>query len=146
MRQSIDILLVFRPLRRTKAKGPLCSIDLLLQSLFAADLFFSSFIARLVRVPKARSTGSKQTLNGLFIFISPASSTISVTCPGLTYNFYPLSYFVGPGQSSAILSRRDYITTEVYRWMEKNYALISTSTPEGKSSLDNASTVLEEEV
>jgi hypothetical protein len=26
------------------------------------------------------------------------------------------------------------------------YALISTSTPEGKSSLDNASTVLEEEV
>jgi hypothetical protein len=34
---------------------------------FAADLFFSSSVARLVRVREARSTGSKQTLNGLFI-------------------------------------------------------------------------------
>ena len=104
--------------------GPLCSIDLLLQSLFAADLFFSSPLVCLAQIPEARSTGSKQTLNGLFIFISPTPSTIFVRRPGLIYNFYPLSYRfapVGPGQSSAILSRRDIIATEVYRWMEKNY-------------------------
>jgi hypothetical protein len=64
--------------------------------------------------------------------------------------------------SSATLSRSE---PEVYRWIYKELsksilstvrpfyarpsnrqALISTSTPEGKSNLDNASTVLEEEV
>jgi len=43
------------------------SIDLSFNPSFAADLFFGLPIARLVRVPGNRSTGSKQTLNGLFI-------------------------------------------------------------------------------
>ena len=38
---------------------------------FAADLFFLSSFARLVRIPSDRSTGSKQTLNGLFICNTP---------------------------------------------------------------------------
>ena len=114
MRQSIDLL-------------HWCTASIyIFNPSFAADLFFELPFARLARVRSNRSTGSKQTLNGLFIFISPTPSTIFVRRPGLIYNFYPPSYRfspVGPGQSSAISSRRDIITTEVYRWMEKSFFL-----------------------
>jgi hypothetical protein len=55
---------------------------------FAADLFFSSPFACLVQVPEARSTGSKQTLNGLFIFTTRVFSDT-----GLFYNFDPALFY-----------------------------------------------------
>jgi hypothetical protein len=60
MRQNRDI--------PTASRGP-ASIYSFNPS-FAADLFFSSSFACLAQIPEARSTGSKQTLNGLFIFIT----------------------------------------------------------------------------
>src|SRR6185437_14755939 len=78
---------------------------------FAADLFFASPFARLVRVPRSRSTGSKQTLNGLFICfafrpLGPRSGFLTNFCvaPPEVYSF-------GQNLSSAILS-----LSEVYRW------------------------------
>ena len=41
---------------------------------FAADLFFELPFARLAQVRSNRSTGSKQTLNGLFICVTSKSS------------------------------------------------------------------------
>jgi len=55
MRTAVDILLAY-------SIGLITSIPS-----FAADLFFALPFARLVRVRSNRSTGSKQTLNGLFI-------------------------------------------------------------------------------
>jgi len=72
MRTALDILFGLRP----DLPHPFRSADIswhysigLITSIpsFAADLFFASHFARLVRVRSDRSTGSKQTLNGLFI-------------------------------------------------------------------------------
>jgi hypothetical protein len=74
---------------------------------FAADLFFSSpFVCPQKnywspQIPEARSTGSKQTLNGLFIFI-----TRVVADSGPIYKIDPALFY--PGKP------------EVYRWIEKN--------------------------
>ena len=65
------------------------------------------------------STGSKQTSKGLFIF----------------YLFKP-----------ALLSRLLHMNSDWEMVIINTYALISTSTPDGKSNLLRASTVLEEEV
>jgi hypothetical protein len=55
MRQSIDLL-------------HWCTASIyIFNPSFAADLFFELPFARLARVRSNRSTGSKQTLNGLFI-------------------------------------------------------------------------------
>jgi hypothetical protein len=54
--------------RPTASRGP-ASIYSFNPS-FAADLFFLSPFVCLSQIPEARSTGSKQTLNGLFIFIT----------------------------------------------------------------------------
>jgi len=53
---------------------------------FAADLFFELPFARLAQVRSNRSTGSKQTLNGLFICIIPVARNINYLDPAL---FYP---------------------------------------------------------
>jgi len=57
---------------------------------FAADLFFSSSFLCLSQIPEARSTGSKQTLNGLFIFI-----TRVVADAGLIYKIDPALFCPG---------------------------------------------------
>src|SRR6185437_9173666 len=110
-----------------------------------------------------------QTLNGLFICfayrpLGPLSGFLTIFCvaPTEVYSF-------GQNLSSAILS-----LSEVYRWNLKELlpnrattlnhcrtietpqkkcdawpprqALISTSTPDGRSSLDKASTVREDDV
>jgi hypothetical protein len=62
MRRNRDI--PFRPLHAVQA-----SIYSFNPS-FAADLFFLSPFACLSQIQEVRSTGSKQTLNGLFIFIA----------------------------------------------------------------------------
>src|ERR1700678_494505 len=62
----------------------------------------------LSQIPEARSTGSKQTLNGLFIFI-----TRVVTDTGPIYKIDPALFY--PGEP------------EVYRWMLKNFTLTSNS-------------------
>ncbi len=71
MRTASDILFGFMPGRltfRSPAYPRHYSIGLITSiPSFAADLFFASHIAHLVWVPIDRSTGSKQTLNGLFI-------------------------------------------------------------------------------
>lgn len=94
--ETDDRLTVFFALGRMMALGqvrrrrPWYSIDLSFNPSFAADLFFSSPIARLVRVPGNRSTGSKQTLNGLFIctLTPPLSSAKEFTKfdPALFYS------------------------------------------------------------
>jgi hypothetical protein len=61
IRRNVDI-----PVDRV-AFASLASIYIFNPS-FAADLFFASPFARLAQVRSGRSTGSKQTLNGLFIF------------------------------------------------------------------------------
>jgi hypothetical protein len=68
MRTATDILFGYCPYHPTLSDIP----DIQHRSItsipsFAADLFFASLFARLVRVRRDRSTGSKQTLNGLFI-------------------------------------------------------------------------------
>ena len=66
MRTALDILFGLRPGRTCRpwhySIGLITSIPS-----FAADLFFVLLFARLARVRSDRSTGSKQTLNGLFI-------------------------------------------------------------------------------
>jgi hypothetical protein len=66
MRQSIDIL-----------HWLVASIYIFNPS-FAADLFFVSPFVRLVRIRSNRSTGSKQTLNGLFICDSRRSPQLDL--------------------------------------------------------------------
>ncbi len=68
MRPSPDILFWYN------------SIDLFLQSLVCSRPFLFDPFVCLSQNPEARSTGSKQTLNGLFIFI-----TRSITAPGQIY-------------------------------------------------------------
>jgi hypothetical protein len=71
MRTASDILFGLRPGRPTFRSPGIpwhYSIGLITSiPSFAADLFFASHFARLVQVRSDRSTGSKQTLNGLFI-------------------------------------------------------------------------------
>ena len=69
MRPSPDILFWYN------------SIDLILQSLVCSRPFLFDPFVCLSQNPEARSTGSKQTLNGLFIFI-----TRSITASGQIYN------------------------------------------------------------
>ena len=96
MRQNRDI--------PTASRGP-ASIYSFNPS-FAADLFFSSSFACLAQIPEARSTGSKQTLNGLFIFITRVVPKKSLREHRADLQINPALLY--PGEP------------EVYRWIGKN--------------------------
>lgn len=143
---------------------------------FAADLFFLSSFARLAQVREDRSTGSKQTLNGLFICIPlnnverisnffmlppvslPVLPDLSLKgigpwwagfAPALLYPGINRKFVDGYVKNLMICFNLNLIspnTPSLGGWGETHQALISTSTPEGRSSLDKASTVLEEDV
>src|SRR5579859_1772093 len=102
MRQSIDIL-----------HWLVASIYIFNPS-FAADLFFASLFVRLVRIRRNRSTGSKQTLNGLFICNIPV----------------PRDKF------TKSIIQRYFILYGVYRWIERTIASLSPRNPSKPSGLD----------
>jgi hypothetical protein len=109
---------------------PTCGI----QSLFAADLFLLS------RQGRFGSTGSKQTSKGLFIceILSPPEAEDRI------FYLFRAPFSASGGLGDEIFLRTFCLPYSPFR--DGGYAFISTSTPEGRSSLLSASTVLEEEV
>jgi len=97
MRTASDILFGFMPGRmtfRSSAYPRHYSIGLITSiPSFAADLFFASLFVRLVRIRSDRSTGSKQTLNGLFICTPTVSQLLKCL---LSFMIRPLQAFTNP--------------------------------------------------
>jgi hypothetical protein len=100
--------------------------------------FSESLIAFAEAMAIDGSTGSKQTSKGLFICYLPVLYKNSAGCTNQ-------SFFLSPGArlKDDVKCLR---TIQLLFRATFYYALISTSTPEGKSNLLKASTVLEEEV
>ena len=80
------------------------------------------------------STDGKQTSKGLFICTHPFYRMMN-------FCFYQRSFL-----ALYVQLRDDILRALAISFAEAAYALISTSTPEGKSNLLKASTVLDEEV